>query len=243
MTYRGRASAEVMAAYETERRVALTYGYVPAVERREEVRDAYLMHVTYLPMERVYFRVKQADRKGGIVTATAVVEPRRSGVAGIVQELRSFVAWMYWPHMLPPVVVAAFAGYVAIYMAILSGSSVWWIVLLASLAWPLRRLARSWDSMRTNQAAHARRLMAEAKGGSPIPARPAGRDPIPARLRFRVLQRDGFRCQYCGSSQQAGVRLHVDHIVPVARGGATELDNLMTSCERCNIGKGTMSVV
>ena len=41
-----------------------------------------------------------------------------------------------------------------------------------------------------------------------------GRDPIPARLRFEVLNRDGFRCRYCGRSQRDGAVLHVDHVVP-----------------------------
>lgn len=45
------------------------------------------------------------------------------------------------------------------------------------------------------------------------------REPIPAQLRFQVLQRDGFRCRYCGRSAQDGAVLHVDHVVPVALGG------------------------
>jgi hypothetical protein len=59
------------------------------------------------------------------------------------------------------------------------------------------------------------------------------------RLRFLVLQRDGFRCRLCGASPatQAGVQLQVDHIVPWSKGGETTLDNLQTACERCNIGK------
>ena len=30
-----------------------------------------------------------------------------------------------------------------------------------------------------------------------------------------------------------GVRLHVDHIVPVSKGGKTEMHNLQTLCEAC----------
>ena len=33
------------------------------------------------------------------------------------------------------------------------------------------------------------------------------------------------------------VKLHVDHIKPVSKGGKTELSNLRTLCERCNLGK------
>ena len=56
-------------------------------------------------------------------------------------------------------------------------------------------------------------------------------------LRYDVLKRDGFRCCYCGRSQADGVKLHVDHIIPVAKGGRTELSNLQTLCAECNMGK------
>lgn len=34
------------------------------------------------------------------------------------------------------------------------------------------------------------------------------------------------------------MRLHVDHIHPQSRGGTNDLDNLVTACSDCNIGKG-----
>lgn len=63
------------------------------------------------------------------------------------------------------------------------------------------------------------------------------RKPISAKTRFDVFKRDGFVCMYCGAHPPA-VILHVDHIVAVAKGGANEMDNYVTSCERCNLGKG-----
>jgi hypothetical protein len=72
---------------------------------------------------------------------------------------------------------------------------------------------------------------------------PGERDPIPAQMRFRVLQRDGFRCAYCGLSARDGAVLHVDHVVPVAAGGETTEDNLITACSACNLGKGATAVV
>jgi 5-methylcytosine-specific restriction endonuclease McrA len=70
------------------------------------------------------------------------------------------------------------------------------------------------------------------------------RDPIRAQMRFRVLQRDGFRCRYCGRSGSApGVVLHVDHVVPLAAGGTSTEDNLLTACEECNLGKSTMALL
>jgi hypothetical protein len=56
-------------------------------------------------------------------------------------------------------------------------------------------------------------------------------------MRFTVLERDEFACQYCGA-KAPDVILHVDHLVAVSKGGITSPENLITSCEACNIGKG-----
>lgn len=56
------------------------------------------------------------------------------------------------------------------------------------------------------------------------------------RKRFFVLKRDGFTCKICGANGP-GVKLEVDHIVPVAEGGSDSLDNLQTLCFECNRGK------
>ena len=58
-----------------------------------------------------------------------------------------------------------------------------------------------------------------------------------AKLRFSVLRRDGFTCQYCGKSAP-NVLLEVDHIKPRSAGGGNEDTNLVTSCRDCNRGKG-----
>lgn len=56
------------------------------------------------------------------------------------------------------------------------------------------------------------------------------------KMRFEVLKRDSFKCQYCGASAP-DVPLHIDHIHPVSKGGKTTLLNLVTSCADCNGGK------
>ena len=56
-------------------------------------------------------------------------------------------------------------------------------------------------------------------------------------LRYDVFKRDEYKCCICGMSSKDGAKLHVDHIIPVSKGGKTELDNLQTLCSRCNIGK------
>ena len=59
-------------------------------------------------------------------------------------------------------------------------------------------------------------------------------------LRYTVLQRDRFRCVLCGISPATSIecKLHVDHLLPFSKGGNTELVNLRTLCEMCNLGKG-----
>jgi hypothetical protein len=63
------------------------------------------------------------------------------------------------------------------------------------------------------------------------------RKAISKKLRFDVFKRDEFECQYCGAHPPS-VILHVDHIHPVIEGGDNSIDNLITSCESCNLGKG-----
>ena len=57
-------------------------------------------------------------------------------------------------------------------------------------------------------------------------------------IRYNVFKRDNFTCKICGATQADGVKLHVDHIIPVSMGGKTVMSNLQTLCDRCNIGKG-----
>jgi 5-methylcytosine-specific restriction endonuclease McrA len=50
------------------------------------------------------------------------------------------------------------------------------------------------------------------------------------KLRTEVLERDGWRCQYCGSS----VRLQVHHIRSRSRLGDDTDENLITLCANCH---------
>lgn len=54
--------------------------------------------------------------------------------------------------------------------------------------------------------------------------------------RFKVLQRDGFTCFYCGR-RAPDVVLDVDHKVPFREGGTDDMDNLVAACVDCNTGK------
>lgn len=53
-----------------------------------------------------------------------------------------------------------------------------------------------------------------------------------------IFRRDSYRCVYCGkSSIEDGVKLHLDHVYPIVKGGKDEILNFVTSCARCNIKK------
>jgi ATP adenylyltransferase len=59
---------------------------------------------------------------------------------------------------------------------------------------------------------------------------------VPGTLRYEVLKRARFRCELCGVP--ADVRaLEVDHILPRAKGGTDDPDNLQALCYSCNATK------
>lgn len=57
-------------------------------------------------------------------------------------------------------------------------------------------------------------------------------------LRKAVLERDGYICLMCGSTEN----LRLDHIKPVIDGGDTTIENLQTLCRSCNSQKGPHSL-
>jgi len=67
----------------------------------------------------------------------------------------------------------------------------------------------------------------------------------PAYVRATFIK-DDFTCQECGFHQMREDKpwlpdisqLECDHIVPLARGGETEMSNLQTLCRDCNRRKG-----
>lgn len=60
---------------------------------------------------------------------------------------------------------------------------------------------------------------------------------IPRGLRHEVFKRDNYTCVECGARKEDGATLHVDHKIPVSKGGTDELDNLQTLCSKCNLNK------
>jgi 5-methylcytosine-specific restriction endonuclease McrA len=60
------------------------------------------------------------------------------------------------------------------------------------------------------------------------------RAPLPRDVRLAVWRRDGGRCRECGN----GFDLQYDHVIPLALGGATGVENLQLLCGDCNRAKG-----
>jgi HNH endonuclease len=83
-------------------------------------------------------------------------------------------------------------------------------------------LQRERKAQRTLQTAHS--LMRAEEEGRPT------RVPVPVEVRRAVFERDGGRCVECGSNFD----LQYDHILPVAHGGATTVENLQLLCADCN---------
>lgn len=60
------------------------------------------------------------------------------------------------------------------------------------------------------------------------------------KLRQFIMSRDQFTCCNCGNSshKEPNLLLEIDHIVPIAKGGCTTVENLQTLCWKCNRSKG-----
>ncbi len=58
-----------------------------------------------------------------------------------------------------------------------------------------------------------------------------------ALSRKNILLRDRYTCQFCGRVLPAH-ELTIDHVIPRARGGHTDWDNVVASCQKCNTAKG-----
>lgn len=76
------------------------------------------------------------------------------------------------------------------------------------------------------EAIRARRANARGSG-----------DKIRAQQIVDMLQRQKRRCWWCGKNIK-GNDYHVDHVIPIARGGSNDIGNLCIACPSCNLKKG-----
>jgi 5-methylcytosine-specific restriction endonuclease McrA len=66
--------------------------------------------------------------------------------------------------------------------------------------------------------------------------------PLTREEGMRILERDRYRCQYCGLDGLAhfenSLIMTVDFVVPRMRQGTRDETNLLTACRPCNLLKG-----
>jgi 5-methylcytosine-specific restriction protein A len=57
------------------------------------------------------------------------------------------------------------------------------------------------------------------------------------KLRRHIMQRDKHLCQPCKRASMITPAQQVDHIIPKAKGGTDDEDNLQAICKTCHEGK------
>jgi hypothetical protein len=84
-------------------------------------------------------------------------------------------------------------------------------------------------------------LLEKRKFATGVRTRPGEREPkgrhVPAAIRQAVCERDGGRCAFTGPNGtrcEAETRLEFDHVVPLAQGGRTTVENVRLLCRRHN---------
>ena len=65
---------------------------------------------------------------------------------------------------------------------------------------------------------------------------------IPTRVRLRVFERAGGRCQICGRKLGPADKWAVDHIVALVNGGAHAEANMQIACDWCHGAKTAVDV-
>jgi 5-methylcytosine-specific restriction endonuclease McrA len=64
--------------------------------------------------------------------------------------------------------------------------------------------------------------------------RASNADVVTGRDLARLAQRFGGKCAYCSVAAYK----HIDHVVPLSRGGRHSIGNLLPACSSCNLSKG-----
>jgi len=59
---------------------------------------------------------------------------------------------------------------------------------------------------------------------------------LPFKIRMRVVRRDNYTCQVCGTHLLDN-EVEFDHIIPASKGGSSEESNIRLTCFKCNRDK------
>jgi hypothetical protein len=60
---------------------------------------------------------------------------------------------------------------------------------------------------------------------------------VSTKKAFRVCEKWGFKCAYCGEKPGRSC-LQIDHLIPRCKRGSDDEENLVPACVACNQGKG-----
>ena len=55
---------------------------------------------------------------------------------------------------------------------------------------------------------------------------------------LRLFEEQQGCCAYCGESL---IDYHIDHVIPLSRGGSNWPENLCLACSECNLQKGALT--
>lgn len=112
----------------------------------------------------------------------------------------------------------------------------------ALVGWPMRPSIQFADE----DSEVYKEWLSNSEGQPCAPGNPAqkshaqiARGKMTPTVRYKIMERDEFQCLACGAKSKNGIKLVVDHIFPVSKGGQTVDANLQTLCEKCNMGKGS----
>lgn len=115
------------------------------------------------------------------------------------------------------------------------GARTWWMYAGEVLRARADLTAADVHALLVEREARASRRLERAHAVQAQQAIPAGgRRAIPRDVRLAVWERDGGRCVECSTDFD----LQYDHVIPVALGGATTVENLQLLCGPCNRRKG-----
>ena len=76
-----------------------------------------------------------------------------------------------------------------------------------------------------------------------VPPQIKRRERATARRNYKMwvatlIERHGEACQHC---HRTNAKLVLDHVIPVAKGGLSELENMQLLCTSCNTTKGKLT--
>ena len=96
------------------------------------------------------------------------------------------------------------------------------------------RLNEIWRSWYHNNLDHARRQSLANSNKRRHRARQNGNNTLTLKQIETLFDRQPY-CEYCKKSE---VKLTLDHIVPISKGGQNCISNVTIACEYCNFSKG-----